>query len=106
MGSIVLMNETVSHQTKFTKLSLDAVIGAQVYTIGPLNIAYRDGDRSIVYMKFPSPEDSKLHFAYTRFKYAMSIFYPYSLTQPQQKTDLKPTSGICGSMSNRRRDKG
>jgi len=40
-----------------TKLDPAAVYGGQVYTIGPLNIAYRDGDRSIVYVKFSSPED-------------------------------------------------
>jgi hypothetical protein len=34
--------------------------GGQVYTVGPLNIAYRDGESSTVYVKFPTEEDSKL----------------------------------------------
>ncbi|KAH7136012.1 hypothetical protein B0J11DRAFT_597307 [Dendryphion nanum] len=42
------------HQTRLTKLDPAAVSGGQVYTIGPLNIAYRDGDREIVYVKFAS----------------------------------------------------
>jgi hypothetical protein len=30
-----------------------------LYTVGPLNIAYRDGESAMVYVKFPTLEDGK-----------------------------------------------
>lgn len=33
--------------------------GGEVHAVGPLNIAYRDGESSTVYVKFSTPEDSE-----------------------------------------------
>jgi len=44
-------------QTTFTKLDPDSVHGDVVYAVGPLNIAYRDGDCATLYVRFRSPTD-------------------------------------------------
>jgi hypothetical protein len=49
-----------SHLTRADEVHRDAVQGIQVHILGPLNIAYRDGETATVYVKFPTEEDSKL----------------------------------------------
>ncbi|KAF2680721.1 hypothetical protein K458DRAFT_392762 [Lentithecium fluviatile CBS 122367] len=44
-------------KNQMTKHSPEAVKSGQVYTIAQLNIAYRDGSRATVYIKFSSPEE-------------------------------------------------
>ncbi|PVH93983.1 hypothetical protein DM02DRAFT_694377 [Periconia macrospinosa] len=39
-------------ETQFLKLSQDAVNGGEVYTVGPMNIAYQEGERETVYLMF------------------------------------------------------
>lgn len=51
--------DLVCSRTQFIKLNPNAVNGGQVYSIGPLNIAYRDGDQSTVYIKFRSQDESE-----------------------------------------------
>jgi hypothetical protein len=70
--------------------------GGLVFTVGPLNVAYRDGETATVYVRFPTEEDSKLLFQ------VAVLFIPVAfqvLTIMQQEGNSWPLSGICGGMS-------
>ena len=72
----------VCYDTRIATLEPGAVSGGQVTTIGPLNIAYRDGGQSTVYLKFPTTEDRELLFV--NFPYLHSMDSVSKLTPPLQ----------------------
>jgi hypothetical protein len=47
------------HLTRMGEVHHDAIQGGQVYTLRPLNIAYRDDETATVYVNFSTEEDSK-----------------------------------------------
>jgi hypothetical protein len=86
---------TGSHLTRLTEVDAGMVRGGQVYTIGPLNIAYRDGESASVYVKFPTVEDSKFSSALTSHKAKFILCFTDLIIQ---KVNLMLRFGICGRM--------
>lgn len=41
-------------------MGADEVLGGQVYAVGPLNVAYQEGERKTVYVKFAEGGDGDL----------------------------------------------
>ncbi|KAF2824461.1 hypothetical protein CC86DRAFT_384088 [Ophiobolus disseminans] len=57
-ADIVEKHFSCSHLTRLTEIEPETVYGGQVFTVGPLNIAYRDGESSMVYVRFLTKEDN------------------------------------------------